>query len=242
MYMSRLIFAAGLIVVAHAAFAQAPTGSTPASTAPKPSAAPAASANAKAASARFIEALQKQTAIKSYQWTETMVVRVDGKEKATVVNTCGYNEDGGVSRTPVKGERTQVAKGTPGTAPEIDSYVNSAVAVMRGYVRPRPEKLQACEDAGRVSVSTDGKGQKLEYRDYLKPGDILTLVLDPSTSQILSSSASTYVINSNDRAEIHTEMAQLPDGSSYPSHIKFDTPGRQMGIVATDSNYRKKSS
>jgi hypothetical protein len=235
MHMPRFLFAlsGALAIAAGAALAQTPTKDTSAASSP-----------AKTLSTTVIQALQKQTAIKSYQWTETMVVSANAKEKATVVNTCYYNADGGVSRTPVSEKASQKAGSGTGTTTEIATYVNSAVAVMRGYVRPSPERLQACQDAGRVSVTTeqDGKRQKLQYRNVMKAGDNLSLVVDPSTGQILSMAASTYVINANDRAEIHTEMSQLPDGSSYPSRITFDTPGREMGVVATNSNFRKKSS
>jgi hypothetical protein len=174
-----------------------------------------------------------------------MVIMVDGKEKETVVNACRYNENGGVARTSTNTPAARnTAGGTPGTSTEIGGYVNAAVGLMRPYVRPDAAKLQECQNASRVSLSMEdaGKREKLEYRDYAKKGDTLVLMVDPSTHQILSTVASTYMTNAGDRASIHTEMSQLPDGTAYPSRITFETPGRQMGAVVTNSDYRKKTS
>lgn len=208
----------------------------------KPKTAPAA--DAKAASARVIAVLQKNTTIRSYGWTESMVVSVDGKEKNKILNACSYNENNRVARTPMNAKAAEkVAGGAPGTSNEIDSYVTEAVAAMREYVRPDPAKLQACEDAGRVTLTPGEENRaKLDYSDYMKKGDHLVLEIDRSLNQILTSSASTYVTNPNDRAVIRTEMSQLPDGSSYPSKITFNTPGRLMSAVVTNSDFKKKTS
>ncbi|HKW15429.1 MAG TPA: hypothetical protein VJS69_13155 [Candidatus Krumholzibacteria bacterium] len=234
MVIPRLFSFIGVLALsAGAAFAQGPTKG-----------APGTMEAAAAASTKVIQTLQNAKAIKAYQWTETMVVMVEGKEKDTVVNTCSYNDAGGVARTAVDAKKSeQVAGGTPGTSVEIDSYVKASVGVMRQYVRPDPLKLQQCQDATRISVAMEdgGKHEKLTYRDYMKKGDNLTLVVDPATSQIISLTASTYMTNPGDRADIHTEMSQMPDGTAYPSHIKFDTPGRQMGMVVTNTNFQKKS-
>jgi hypothetical protein len=209
------------------------------------SAAPGSMEAAAAASGKVIRALQNAGAIRAYQWTETMVIMVDGKEKETVVNACSYNDNGGVARTAANTPAAKtVAGGAPGTSTEIAGYVNEAVGLMRPYVRPDATRLQKCQDASRVSLSMEdaGKREKLEYRDYSKKGDTLVLMVDPSTSQILSLVASTYMTNAADRASIHTEMSQLPDGTGYPSRVTFETPGRQMGAVVTNSDYKKKTS
>ncbi len=205
--------------------------------------APAPTPEARAASEKVIQALQHDTAIHAYQWTETMVVMVDGKEKESVVNACSYNAEGKVARSP-ETTRAASAKGVPGTKAELDSYLKSAVALMREYVRPDPAKLEACQQAGHVTVAVQEPGRrvKLDFKDYSKPGDDLALIVNPGTNQIVSLAASTYMVNAVDRAEIHTEMSQLPDGTGYPSRIQFDTPGRQLGVNVTNSDYRKKTS
>jgi hypothetical protein len=190
---------------------------------------------------KIIQALQKNTAIRAYQWTETMVVMMGDKEKTKIIHACSYNEEGRVVRTP--GKEQPMAKNLPGTKSEIDAYAASAVALMREYVRPNPAKLEACLQAGRVTVAAEKSGSmKLDFKDYLKPGDHLVMVVDPGTNQIASLNASTYMVNSIDRAHIQTEMTRLPDGTGYPSRVKLDTPNRAMGINVTNSDYRKKTS
>jgi hypothetical protein len=238
MHTPRSLFAitSALVISANTVFAQG--------AAPVPGAAHAPADAAKSAAEMVIQALEHDTAIHAYQWTETMVVMVDGKEKETVSNACSYNTEGRVVRSPTAAAAVQPAKtGVPGTKAEIDSYLKSAVALMREYVRPDPQKLEECENAARVTVANEAGGRmKIDFKDYLKRGDDLSLVVDSGTNQVVSSSASSYLTNMVDRAEIHTEMSQLPDGAGYPSHIKFDTPGRQLGVTVTNSDYRKKTS
>ncbi|HET6462366.1 MAG TPA: hypothetical protein VFH33_01075 [Candidatus Krumholzibacteria bacterium] len=218
------------VMAATAAFAQG--GST------------SATPDARAEAGKIIQALKNDAAIHAYTWTETNVVLVDGKDKHTAVNACSYGPEGKVVRTPANaGAAEQMAKGVPGTTGEINGYLSQAVALMRGYVRPRTDKLEECRSAGRVSaVQEAGQRMKLTFKDYLKPGDQLTLEVDTATNHLTALSASTYMTNRADKAEIHTEMSQLPDGTDYPSSIKFATPERAMGVNVTNSDYKKKTS
>lgn len=202
-----------------------------------------ATADARAAAGKIIQALNNDTAIQAYTWTETNVVLVDGKEKHTAVNACRYSPEGKVVRTPANAAAAeQMARGVPGTTTEIGGYLKQAVALMRGYIRPRTDKLEECRAAGRVSmVQEAGQRMKLSFKDYLKPGDQLTMEVDTATNHIVALAASTYMINRADRAEIHTEMSQLPDGTDYPTSIKFTTPERAMGVNVTNSDYKKKT-
>jgi hypothetical protein len=204
----------------------------------------ASTADARAEAGKIIQALNNDTAIRAYTWTETNLVLVDGKEKHTTVNACSYSPEGKVVRAPANAPAAQqTAKGVPGTTAEINAYLKQAVALMRGYVRPRADKLEECRSAGRVSVvRVSGERMKLDFADYLKPGDHLSLEVNTATNHIVALSASTYMTNQADKAEIHTEMSLLPDGTEYPSSIKFVTPERAMGVNVTNSDYKKKTS
>ena len=93
-------------------------------------------------------------------------------------------------------------------------------------------------------IATEEAGQRLQldFKNYMKSGDHLIVIVNAAADRIISLAGSSYLTNQGDRAEIHTEMSQLPDGTAYPSHVKFDTPTRQMGVTVTNSDYRKKTS
>jgi len=233
----RVIAVTAILVMASpAAFAQG-------TSAPAPAARSVPTADARGAAEKVIRSLRNDTALRAYQWTETMVVIVNGKEKTTVVNACSYNQEGKLARTPVNAQASEhMNKGIPGTAAEIGSYTRGAVALMREYVRPNPDKLEACLAAGRVSASEEpGQRVQLTFKNYSKPGDDLVVIMSPASGHVLSLAGSSYMTNQADRAEIHTETAELPDGTVYPAQVKFDTPTRQMGVTVRNSDYRKKS-
>ena len=127
---------ATLVMMAPHAFAQGTSAPSAAKrTTPTP--------DARGAAEKVIQMLKRDTAIHAYQWKETMVVMVDGKQKQTLVNACSYNPAGKVFRNPASAQVSHVAKDVPGTTAEIASYTKSAVALMREFVRPNPDKLEA---------------------------------------------------------------------------------------------------
>ena len=115
-----------------------------------------------------------QKNLKQYQWTETTVVSYKGEEKSSTTKSCSYDADGKVVKTtvsaPAEHKKKRGLRGKAGDhkKEEISSYMQSAVGLVMSYVPPDPAKIQACKDAGKMSVTVTepGKRVKIDFNHY----------------------------------------------------------------------------
>ena len=182
----------------------------------------------------------------AYEWKETAVVSYKGVDKATTVNSCAYDAAGKLIKTPEGAaarekstHKTASAKAKPN---EYQAYMHSAIALARSYVPPDPARLEKCKAAGHMTSTPEESGQRvrLDFKDYEKTGDDLSLEVNPATHQIISMDVSSYMATAKDAVKLNADMALLPDGTNYPSRLKLDTPAKAMGMVVTNSDFQKK--
>jgi hypothetical protein len=191
---------------------------------------------------------QSQKNLMQYQWTETTVVSYKGEEKSSTASSCSHGADGKVVKAPVsapaekKGKRGLRGKVAENKKEEMSSYMQSAVALIMSYVPPDPAKIQACKEAGKMTmtVTEPGKRARIDFKDYEKPGDNLGVEIDLTTNQILGLSVASYIDDAKDAVSLSVAMATLPDGTGYPSTIEIDAPAKEMAVAVTNSAYQKK--
>lgn len=269
MQVSRCIpLFAGAVALALTTTAHASSTTTPAksathasasasakSTAPAKSSAPAHHAASTAPADQHLAAIrqnleQSRHNLRGYHWKETIVVSQKGEEKSTMMNSCVQDASGQVVRTPEPVPATTHASGMHSAAPaaektELQSYQHSAVALMRSYVPPDPVKLQKLQQSGKMTTNVveEGHRVKLSFKDYQKPGDEMTIEVNPQSNQILSVAVNSFLASAKkDTVTMNADMASLPDGTTYPSKVRLDTPAKQMGLTVTNSDYQKKTS
>ena len=77
----------------------------------------------------------------------------------------------------------------------MKDYMEQAAALIHSYVPPSPRQIQAVKDGGRLSANPQAGGKvRLEMKQYLKPGDALTIDVDrrrTSCSLLASTAIST---------------------------------------------------
>jgi len=109
------------------------------------------------------ESLQKSmAALRQYQWVETTVVSMKGEEKSRTQSNCFYGADGKVQKTPVaappldegKQKRGVRGKVVEHKKEEISDSTKEAVVLVKQYVPPDPDRIQAAKAWGRVTVKT----------------------------------------------------------------------------------------
>jgi hypothetical protein len=141
------------------------------------------------------DSLQKSgAALRQYEWIETTAVSMKGEEKSRTQNKCAYLPDGKVLKTPLSapppdsGKQPRGVKGkvVENKKADIAEATKEAVGLIKQYVPPDPNKIQAAKAAGKLSVTPpDSGGQvRMVIKDYLKPGDSLTIDLNAATDRM----------------------------------------------------------
>jgi hypothetical protein len=199
------------------------------------------------------ESLQtSMAALRQYQWVETTVVSMKGEEKSRTENNCYYGADGKVQKTPVaapaqdEGRQKRGVRGrvVENKKEEISGAVKEAVALVKQYVPPDPGKIQAAKAAGKLSVvPPDAQGNvQIVIKDYLKPGDSLTLAANAATDRIDGVVVSTFTDKAKDAVGLKVAFGAFTDGTVYPAKIQLDVAAQNLGVVIENSGYKKAGS
>ena len=190
---------------------------------------------------------------RKYEWVETTTIMLKGEEKGKKQNRCYYGADGKVQKISM--DQPQQAKDEGGRGgrrggrvkervvenkkDEMKNYMEKAVALIHSYVPPNPAQIQAAKEAGRVSVNPQAGGKlRLVISQYLKPGDSLTIDLDPASNKLLGLGVNSYLDKQDDVVTLAVQMNSLPDGALYAGQTTLDAKAKNITVVVQNTGYR----
>jgi hypothetical protein len=190
-----------------------------------------------------------QAVLRQYEWVQTTVVSLKEEEKSRKQERCYYGADGALEKVELSGTPEPAKKrGLRGLIAEhkkeeLTDYMKRAVALVKTYVPPRPEKIQAAKEAGNVSVEVlePGKRARLDFKNYEKPGDNLGVEVDLMSNRPLGLKVSSYVDDPKDIVTLDVRMGQLNDGTTYPSEVTLNAAAKHLTVKVQNSGYRKAS-
>jgi hypothetical protein len=188
-----------------------------------------------------------QQSIRQYEWIETTVISLKGEEKSRQQKRCYYGAEGSLQKVPVSASPAPSKKrGLRGRIienkkEELTDYMKQAVALVKTYVPPDAGKIQAAKDAGRVSLDLPGggRGARLNLRDYSKPGDVLSVEVDPASNRVIGLTVATYLDDAKDAVTLNVRFASLQDGTGYPATEALVAKAKNLSADVTNSGYRK---
>ncbi len=190
-------------------------------------------------------------ALRQYQWIETTVVSMKGEEKSRAQNSCYYGADGKLQKVPVappaqaekkkRGIRGKIAQNKK---EEISGATKEAIDLVKQYVPPDPAKIEAAKAAGRLSiVPPDAQGNvQIVIKDYLKPGDSLTLAANAATDRIGAVTVATFTDKEKDAVGLKVAFGAFTDGTVFPAKIQLDVASQDLAIAIENSGYKKAGS
>lgn len=122
----------------------------------------------------------------------------------------------------------------------MEEYMKRAVALIHQYVPPSAQTLQAAFQAGNGSLGESGPGTiQLQFRNYLLPGDTLTLSFNIATKVLTSVNASSYLDSPEDAVTLQVKFQTLPDGTNYPATTSLTAEAKKLQVVVQNSNYQR---
>jgi hypothetical protein len=178
--------------------------------------------------------LQKSvTELQQYEWIETTIISRKGEERSRTQFVCLCGPDGKV-------QKTALAAKAAGEEP-IDGPAQDAIALVKEYVPPDPARIQAAQSAGRLSVSPpDAAGQvRIVILDYLKPGDELSIDVDPSSDHIGGVTVATYTdAAKKDVVGLRVGFGTFADDTIYPAKIRLDVPAQDLAVTIENTGHK----
>jgi hypothetical protein len=165
-----------------------------------------------------------------------------------------YGADGKLQKTPIAGAAPAAAppakeggrggrvkgKIVENKKDEIKEYMEKAVALIQSYVPPNPAKIQAAKDAGKMAVQpVPAGGARIEFKDYVKPKDLLAIEIDPSGTRLSTITVASYMDSPDDAVTLNVVFAALEDGTSYTSKTTLDAKAKNITVVVSNGGYKK---
>jgi hypothetical protein len=180
-----------------------------------------------------------------YSWQETETISIKGNVKDTKVyqvHMMGGQQqkvlmEDAKAAAPSGGRMKQrvIANKTE----EYQEYGQSIGALAKQYTTPNPDLLMQAKQAGNVSFQPGAGTISLVIKNYLKPGDAVTMTLSEQTHAPVSVQISSYLSDPSDVVTIAAQFAQLPDGTNHVSTTNIDGVSKQLTINEQNANYQK---
>jgi hypothetical protein len=192
-------------------------------------------------------AAANKQALARYTWQEQQVISLKGDVKKTVsyqvsVGPGGQQQKielGSTSAPPPSGGRLKqriVARKTD----EFQQYGQDVAALAKQYTQPDPQLLQQAYQQGNASIQLGGAPGTvtLVIKNYIKPGDSMTLVFNEAQTNVLSLKVATYLTDPKDAVTIAVQFSLLPAGVNHVATAQVNGASKQMTVAIQNFNYQ----
>jgi hypothetical protein len=208
-----------------------------------------------AQNAEMIQKLQEikasQTANKQalahYTWQEVQAISLKGEVKKTQTFQVVVSPDGQQQKTEIGASATPPPSGgkfkqriVAKKKEEYQEYGEQMAALAKQYAHPDPELLQQAYEKGNISAQLGGASGtvSLVIRNYLKPGDSMTLAFSRQAKAIESLQVATYLSEPSDVMKLSVTFAKLPNGVNHVASVQVDGVAKKLGVNIQNSNYQ----
>jgi hypothetical protein len=192
------------------------------------------------------QSLEKdQATLRKYEWIETTIISYKGEEKSNAQKRCYYGADGVLQKVPVASSQADMPGGIRGRMAarkkeDVTEYMQQAAALIQQYVPPNAATLQKVFQSGRTAaqILEPGRRNRLDFRDYLLPGDVLGVEVNMINNTILGLQVGTYIDKPEDTVSLKVQFATLADGTGYPAQTTLEATKQNVTVVTKNTGYR----
>ena len=191
------------------------------------------------------QAANKQK-LAQYTWTETESISLKGEVKDTKIYQVSM-VNGQQQKTEVSNQAAQ-SGGREGRLKErvvdkkkqeYQEYGQSIAALAKQYTTPNPDALMAAKQAGNISLVPSSGTVSLVIKNYVKPGDSVTMTISEQTHSPVGVQVNSYLNDPKDAVTINAQFAQLPDGTNHVASTLTNGVSKQLTVNDVNSNYQK---
>jgi hypothetical protein len=192
---------------------------------------------------------QNQASLRQYTWTSHTEISVKGEVKNQKDESCKYGPDGKVMKTLTSAPPPEKQMGrakkriVEKKVGEMKEYMERAGELIQHYVPPSPENLTAALKAGKADLSkNEAQAVQLQFKDYYKPGDAMTLEFDPATKKLRKLSVNSFLDEEKDKVTLDVGFQSLADGTNYVADTVLRADAKQITVNVRNVDYKKSGS
>jgi hypothetical protein len=107
---------------------------------------------------------------------------------------------------------------------EPEDYMQRAAAVIQNYVPPSSQAMGLIQ---------------LQFKNYLKSGDALTLSFDAAAKVLRKVTVNSYLDDQKDAVGLEVDFQTLPDGTNYAATTALNAQAKSVVVRTQNSNYQR---
>ena len=181
-----------------------------------------------------------------YTWQETETISIKGEVKDTKIYQVQM-VNGQQQKTLVNNQSAQ-SEGREGRikerivekkTEEYEQYGQEIGALAKQYTTPNPEALMQAKQQGNLSLVPAAGTVSLVIKNYVKPGDSVTMTINDQTHSPASVQVNSYLNDPKDAVMINAQFEKLPDGTNHVATTTIDGVSKQLTVNEQNSNYRR---
>jgi hypothetical protein len=192
---------------------------------------------------------KNKQALMSYSWNEQVTISLKGEQKKQEHFQVRLGPDG-------KPQKTSLDPPAEAAAPsggrlkqhvvekkkeEYKDYADQMKALAEQYVPPDGAKLQQAYGQGNITLGPAAGAPneiQLVIKNYLKPGDSMTIVFDKAQKALLRVQIASYMDDPKDAMNLTVQFSRLPDGTNHVDSLVIDGVSKQLNVAIKNSNYQ----
>jgi cytochrome c1 len=187
-----------------------------------------------------------KAALSHYNWQESVTTRIKGEVKKQQVFLVNIGPDGQQQKSEINAQPDQASGGplkrhiVAKKKAEYKDYGEQIADLARQYTAPDPGRLQQAYQQGNISLQLGGgeSMMTLNIKNYIKPGDSVTLVFNKAQKAIQSIRVASYLDDPKDAVTIAAQFAKLPNGINHVTGTQITGASKQLSVVTQNSNYQ----
>jgi cytochrome c1 len=187
-----------------------------------------------------------KAALSHYNWQESVTTRIKGEVKKQQVFLVNIGPDGQQQKSEINAQPDQASGGplkrhiVAKKKAEYKDYGEQIADLARQYTAPDPGRLQQAYQQGNISLQLGGgeSMMTLNIKNYIKPGDSVTLVFNKAQKAIQSIRVASYLDDPKDAVTIAAQFAKLPNGINHVTGTQINGASKQLSVVTQNSNYQ----
>jgi hypothetical protein len=186
--------------------------------------------------------------LRQYTFKQRTEMYHKGELKNVRLDEIHYSASGERVSIPLNEQRAQsdvprhgpghriIAKKMAEEKEKMKEYVDRLISLASRYLGGDPSKLQAALATAEVTTGGGSNQVRFRIRDYVKPGDTMTMSFDSATKR----PTTTEIDTSLDGAPVTITSAsdQIREGPSYPAKTVLKSDERQLEIRLLTYDYR----
>ena len=181
-----------------------------------------------------------------YTWQETETISIKGDVKDT--KTYQVQTLNGQQQKNLVSDQKAQSGGREGRVKErvierkteeYEQYGQQIGVLAKQYTAPNPEALMQAKQAGNISLQLGAGTVSLVIKNYVKPGDSMTMTISEQTHSPVSVQVNSYLNDPKDAVTINAQFAQLPDGTNHVASTLINGVSKELTVNEVNANYQK---